>query len=155
MNDPRLGLDGPNAKAKPNQIKRLLLEALHGQCLVVIHIEHRHELGDLQHLFEFRPKIAQLQGASLRARAVECRHERPQTGAVDVRYIRHVQHDVLMVVGQQAFHPLPEGIALLTQDDPSVQIHGRDPAYFPFRHSQCHVIRLLADSISISADSAV
>ena len=120
-------------------MERLLSEALHGRGFVVVDVENRHQLRDLQHFLEFRAQIAQLQRPALRPRAVECCHQRSQSRTVDVRHIRHIQHDLLMVARQQSLHPLAEGIAFFAQDDSPFQIHDGDPAYLSIRHSQCHV----------------
>ncbi len=141
---------GPKSRLRATGVgeDQLLAEALHGGGFVVVHVENRHELGHLQHLFEFRAQIAKLERPALRSGAVKRRHQRSQSRTVDVRHIRHVQDDLLVVAREQTLDAFTERIAFLAQNDSPVQIHDGDPAYLTIRHSQCHVFRLLAKSSS-------
>src|SRR6185437_2360533 len=69
---------GPKSRLRATGVgeDQLLAEALHGDGFVVVHVENRHELGHLQHLFEFRAQIAKLERPALRSGAVKRRHQR-------------------------------------------------------------------------------
>src|SRR5215470_9878120 len=59
-----------------------LAEARHGLRFGVVHIEHRQQLGDLQHFLELAAQVAETQRRALALCAVMRRHQRAQARAV-------------------------------------------------------------------------
>jgi len=74
----------------------------------------------LQQVMELIPQIRQAQRCALFLGANVSGHQYPQSGAVDVRDIRHVQHN-LLALANQTLYSLTKGITFLTKKDATRQ----------------------------------
>src|ERR1700674_437015 len=76
----------------------------------------------------------------MRLRAVMRRYQGAEPGAVDEGHVVHVQHDILLAAGDQAFHFFAKGIALFAEHNAPIQPHHCHAIHFEVRHFECHVL---------------
>src|SRR5712691_1741844 len=79
-------------------------EAGHGFGFGIEDVEDRQQFRDLQDFLEFRAEMAEAERSTLRLHAVMRGDERAQAGAVNECNVVHVQDNLLLSSGDQAFY---------------------------------------------------
>src|SRR5579864_1265826 len=77
----------------------VLLERLNGRGFVVLHVEHRVELGDLKEIVDLLGEVQELQFAALVLGSGERADQFADAGAVDIVHVGQIQHDLLVAFG--------------------------------------------------------
>jgi len=109
----------------------VLGEAADGVGFVLMNVENRVKLGDLQQIFHTMSQTKELQVAALVGDGRESGHQLADAGAIDVGYFLEVQKDILMVLLNQVAKGIPQGARPFAQGDPARHVDYGNIPYLP------------------------
>lgn len=91
-----------------------------GGCFGIVDVENGEQLGELQDFLEFIAEIAKAYGAAGVFGAEMSGDQSAESRAVNVADFGHIQNDLLLSGGDQAFELFAESGAFLAQNDAAI-----------------------------------
>src|SRR6478609_9260660 len=117
----------------------LFPEGFNRCSFVVLDIEDRIELGDLQQVVDFLGQVEQLQLAAFAPHGGKRAHQFADPGAVDISNVAQVEQDFFVPFADQVANGVTQYHAAFTQCDAAAHIHNSDALHLPIGcfHAHC------------------
>src|SRR5271165_4672185 len=112
---------------RPKKWGMWLAERLHRPGLVLSHIEDGVQLGDLQQVVNFLGQVQQFEFAALVAYGGKGADQLADARAVNISDLAKVEQKLLLALGKQFAHRVPQDHAAFTQRNTAAAIHDGYP----------------------------